>query len=275
MCRLIGYAGPPIALERIVTRPRHSLLKQSQHAHEAKLAVNGDGFGMAWYMPDEAAPGQYRDVLPAWSDGNLPSLCRVIRSGMFLAHVRAGTTGATSRDNCHPFTHGRWSFAHNGQIAGFDGVRRGLEAALPDDLYAKRQGTTDSEVFFLTMLHLGLEDDPLGAAARAIARVETAQGGPAANRFACVMSDGARIIGFRASGDGRAPTLYLSRAELDHGGTALASEPLDGVAQNWIALDEDAAVTITAEGAIFSSLTRAVGSGQDQATSPKKMYPAP
>lgn len=47
MCRLVGYVGPAIALERIVTRPSHSLLRQSQQAHEAKLAVNGDGFGMA------------------------------------------------------------------------------------------------------------------------------------------------------------------------------------------------------------------------------------
>ncbi len=272
MCRLLGYAGPEIPLECIVTRPRHSLLQQSQQAHEAKLAVNGDGFGMAWYTGRDAEPGHYRDVLPAWSDGNLPSLCRVVRSGMFLAHVRAGTTGGTSRANCHPFVQGRWSFAHNGQIAGFDGIRRGMEAALPDDLYARRQGTTDSELLFLTMLANGLDNDPLGAVAATIARVETMQGGGAANRMTCVLSDGARIIGFRHSGDGCAPTLYVSRGPLDHGGRALASEPLDGVAANWLAVEEGGVVTLSAEAALFGRLSLPFAvPAQIQTTSLRKM----
>ncbi|SFJ10754.1 class II glutamine amidotransferase [Jannaschia pohangensis] len=254
MCRLLGYAGPAIALERIITRPSHSLLKQSQHAHEAKLAVNGDGFGMAWYTGQDAEPGLYRDVLPAWSDGNLPSLCRVIRAPLFLAHVRAGTTGGTSRSNCHPFVSGRWSFAHNGQIAGFSELRRALEADLPDHLYALRQGTTDSEILFLTMLDEGLDDDPIGAVARAIARIERMQGGGAPNRITCVLADGSRIIGVRHSGDGHAPTLYVSAGVLDHGGRALASEPLDGCAANWTALPEGGVVILSADAMEISSL---------------------
>ena len=273
MCRLLGYAGPAIPLECIVTRARHSLLQQSQQAHEAKLAVNGDGFGMAWYTGQDGEPGHYRDVLPAWSDGNLPSLCRVVRSPMFLAHVRAGTTGGTSRANCHPFVHGRWSFAHNGQIAGFEGVRRALEAALPDDLYARRQGTTDSELLFLTMLARGLDTDPLAAVTETVAAVEDLQGGDAPNRMTCVLSDGARIIGFRHSGDGHAPTLYVSRGPLDHGGRALASEPLDGVAANWIAVEEGGVVTLSAEASLFGRLppTRPLPRAQVQATSLRKM----
>lgn len=55
MCRLTAYLGPDIPLERIIVLPSHSLLQQSQQANEAKLAVNGDGFGIAWYS-DEIHP---------------------------------------------------------------------------------------------------------------------------------------------------------------------------------------------------------------------------
>jgi len=262
MCRLLGYAGPSIALERIITRPSHSLLKQSQDAHEAKLDVNGDGFGMAWYSGQDVEPGLYRDVLPAWSDGNLPSLCRIIRSPLFLAHVRAGTTGGTSRSNCHPFVSGRWSFAHNGQIAAFQSVRRTLERSLPDRLYDLRQGTTDSELLFLLILDEGLEDDPIGAVSRAISRIEAAQGGAAPNRITCLLSDGARIFGIRHSGDDHAPTLYASAGVLDHGGRALASEPLDGCAANWTPLQEHGVVTLCAETMTFSTLPGRHGRGR-------------
>ena len=143
MCRLAAFTGQPIALEKLVVEPTHSLVEQSQSANEAKLAVNGDGFGIAWYG-DEHAPGQYRDILPAWSNSNLPSICRMIKSHLFLTHVRASTTGGTSWSNCHPFVHENWCFMHNGQISNFGQIRRTLEAKLPDEYYAVRRGTTDS-----------------------------------------------------------------------------------------------------------------------------------
>ena len=98
MCRWAAYRGAPIPLEQIVSAPGHSLIEQSHHATQAKTATNGDGFGIAWYG-EHREPGLYRDVLPAWSDCNLKSLVRQIRSPLFLAHVRASTGGATSRDN--------------------------------------------------------------------------------------------------------------------------------------------------------------------------------
>ncbi|TIV89652.1 MAG: class II glutamine amidotransferase, partial [Mesorhizobium sp.] len=70
--------------------------------------------------------------------------CRQIKSGLFLAHVRASTGGATSRMNCHPFISGRWSFMHNGQIGGFEKIRRALENSLCDAVFDQREGTTDS-----------------------------------------------------------------------------------------------------------------------------------
>lgn len=230
--------GAPCPLEDIVSRPSHSLLEQSQEANEAKLAVNGDGFGIAWY-DGARGPGLYRDVLPAWSDGNLPSLCRMIRSGLFLAHVRAATDGGTSRVNCHPFTHGRWSFMHNGQIGGFARLRRQLEGLLPDDLYAVRAGTTDSELLFLLLLANGLERDAhVAVESVLLLMARMRRPGDAPDRMTCVLSDGTRLLAFRYASDGKCPTLYERRAGegSDDGadwGTALASEPLEGKTAGW------------------------------------------
>ena len=255
MCRLAAWMGETIALEDIVVRPEHSLLTQSMDADEAKLAVNGDGFGFAWY-DDRPEPGLFRDVLPAWSDGNLPNLCRMIRAPLFLAHVRASTSGETSRVNCHPFTYGRWSFMHNGQIGGFQRVRRALEATLPDALYLKRAGSTDSELIFLLLLAEGLETD----ASQAIVRVLSLLDGmrapdDAPTRLTCVMSDGDRLIAFRHASDGKAPTLY-ARTEGRSGrrGQVLASEPLDPALQGWMQVPQDQIGVFQAGKAMFHPL---------------------
>lgn len=84
-----------------------------------------------------------------WSDPNLRSLTRHVKSGLFLAHVRASTGTATSRNNCHPFVHDAWSFMHNGQVGGYDQFRRDADMMIPDSLYPARRGATDSEALFL------------------------------------------------------------------------------------------------------------------------------
>lgn len=228
MCRIAAYVGPAIPLENIVVRPAHSLLDQSQHATEAKLAVNGDGFGISWYG-DDPRPGLYKDVLPAWADDNLTNLCRMVRSPLFMAHVRASTVGETSRSNCHPFTFENWSFCHNGQIPHFPAIRRRMEADLPDHLYDARRGSTDSEMIFLTLLANGLRDDPEAALARTTDQIGT---GDAPVKITCAFSDGAALYGYRYASKGEAPTLYIS-GELDNGGRALASEPLCCTASRW------------------------------------------
>lgn len=245
MCRLAAYLGPEIPLGQIVVEPKHSLLEQSQHATEAKLAVNGDGFGFAWYDLD-AEPGLYRDVLPAWSDGNLPNLCRMVRSRLFLAHVRASTAGETSRQNCHPFAHENWSFMHNGQVPDIHHIRRRLEALLPDEYYDLRRGSTDSELIFLLLQTYGLKDDPSAAIATVINLLagHSCYGtGKDAVRLTCVLSDGSSIYAFRHASDDKCPTLYLKgNAQI---GWTLASEPLDGCADSWTSIEPDVLVRIS------------------------------
>ncbi len=180
MCRWMAYAGEPVFVDELLFRPCHSLIEQSRRAHEAKTGVNADGFGVGWYG-ERAVPGVFRDIMPAWSDENLRALAHQVRTRLFLAHVRASTGSPTSRVNCHPFSGGRWLFVHNGQIGDFARVRRRLEALVPDELYAERQGATDSELVFLLMRANGLERDPVTATRTTLATILAAMKDSGAN----------------------------------------------------------------------------------------------
>ncbi|WP_234853755.1 class II glutamine amidotransferase [Paracoccus everestensis] len=234
MCRWAAYVGQPIFLEDIVSLPDHSLIRQSQGARRCLTPVNADGFGLAWYG-ERPEPGLYRDVMPAWSDPNLHSLVAQVRSGLFMAHVRASTGTATSRNNCHPFVSGRWSFMHNGQFGGYDAFRRDADVMIPDDLYPHRKGATDSEALFLIALGEGLDSDPKGAMERAVARLtdlSMRRGRAPFVRAACAFSDGQRLYAIRHASDDHAPSLFHRWSRIRNG-RAVVSEPLETDENDW------------------------------------------
>jgi glutamine amidotransferase len=246
MCRFLAYSGIPVFLEDFVASPCHSLIHQSLHAEEAKTGTNGDGFGVGWYG-ERPEPGQYREVRPAWSDENLLSIARQVRSHLFFAHVRAATGTATTRANCHPFVHGRHLFMHNGQIGGYGLIRRRLEGLIPDALYGSRVGTTDSEALFLLALaRLGEGEAPgaalAGALGDALALMREA-GVTEPLRCAAALADGDVIHAVRWSSDDKPPTLYLcNRGD----SVVVASEPVDAARDCWQALPCDTLVTVRA-----------------------------
>ncbi|MCP5265067.1 MAG: class II glutamine amidotransferase [Burkholderiaceae bacterium] len=236
MCRWIAYAGKPVRLEDLITRPSRSLVHQSLYARQSNTVTNGDGFGVGWYG-DRDTPGVYREISPAWSDENLQSLCAQLSSGCFFAHVRAATVGGTSRVNCHPFASGRWLFMHNGQIGGFAGIRRRVEAMIPDRFYPERRGATDSEAIFLIALGLIEAHGPIEAVRRALDAVigeMTAAGIHEPLRFSAALSDGAQTHVFRWSSDALAPSVYY-RQGCD--GLAIVSEPIDDNPDGWLGLE--------------------------------------
>lgn len=235
MCRWIAYRGDTIALEHYVTAPAHSLIEQSIRALESTASTNGDGFGLGWYGEHEH-PGLYREVRPAWSDENLHHLCRHIRSHLFFAHVRASTGTPTTRPNCHPFTHGRWMFMHNGQIGDWSLIRRRVEMLIPDAFYGSRVGTTDSEAVFLAVLGAGAEDDPLAATFDTLVRLTElvrASGTRAPLRFTSALTDGHSLYAFRYVFNGNPNTLYWREQA---GSVVMASEPLDAERDCWKAV---------------------------------------
>lgn len=254
MCRFLAYCGPSVPVADLVIKPSHSLIEQSRQSTEAKLATNGDGFGLAWYGADRN-PGRFVDVTPAWSDSNLPDVCRLILSKVFLAHVRASTVGATTRANCHPFTHDRWSFMHNGQIGGFAKMRRALETRLPDDLYLARRGDTDSELLFLLMLAHGLDQDPSKALQQTLLDVEKARSVARVTkptRLSLGFSNGTDLFAFRWASTGVPPTLYTS-TDIVPLGRVIASEPLETGQSGWEMLPANELCRFTQTGVQESS----------------------
>jgi glutamine amidotransferase len=252
MCRWLAYSGEAIYLERLISNPCNSLIKQSLNASESKTSINGDGFGIGWYGT-RSSPGIYREVLPAWSDQNLFSLCQQISSAKFFAHVRASTGTFTSRANCHPFSVENWMFMHNGQISEFDKLRRDLENLIPDEYYTYREGTTDSEVLFLVLFGLGLKEDPIAAVSKLCKLVNDLmqrKNIKGAFRFTASLSDGECIYAFRYSSDSRAPSLYY-RSTFNDTGVVIASEPLDVAEKSWTLVEPSCGIKICSENKVF------------------------
>jgi len=243
MCRWIAYSGKPIFMDEMILAPSNSLVDQSLHAREGKLATNGDGFGVGWYdLKDN--PGLYREVLPAWNDSNLMHLSHQIQAALFFAHVRASTGTATMRTNCHPFAYGRWLFMHNGQIGDYNLCRRPLERLLDDELYNHRSGTTDSELMFLLMIQNGLDADPAKAISATIKQISALSdkcGAKKPFKLTICLSDGKRMYACRHSSAGTAPTLYWRKNETS---IIIASEPLDYDGETWTGISPDSLLII-------------------------------
>jgi glutamine amidotransferase len=245
MCRFLAYSGVPVFLEELIAAPCHSLIHQSLHAAEAKTGTNGDGFGVGWYG-ERLEPGQYREIRPAWSDENLLSIARLVRSPLFFAHVRAATGTATTRANCHPFVYGRYLFMHNGQVGGYARIKRRLESLIPDAFYEARVGTTDSEALFLLALARIAEGEApgealAGALGDALALMQEA-GVKEPLRCAAALADGETLHAVRWASDAKPPTLYLcERGD----SVVIASEPVDAARECWQPLPCSTLVSVT------------------------------
>ncbi len=256
MCRWIAYLGTPVFVEDFVCMPCQSLIAQSRRSHEAHSEMNADGFGLGWYG-ERGTPGVFRDIRPAWSDENLMSLAHQIKSGLFFAHVRASTGTSTTRANCHPFSLGTMMFMHNGQIGGYERLRRRIDALIPDVLYNDRTGTTDSEALFLMMIGDGLADGPQATferAAAVVAQHQQAVGITEAFRCTAAWSDGKTVWAVRYSSDDKPPSLY-TRELPDGSGTLVVSEPLDAARDGWQAVPPQSFVTVTRASVVVTPLT--------------------
>ncbi|MBM6550047.1 class II glutamine amidotransferase [Marinomonas ostreistagni] len=232
MCRWMAYQGYPVYLEQLLFEPEHSLIHQSISARKSEVTVNADGFGLGWYDEREE-PGLYHEILPAWSDANLKSLARHIKSGLFFAHVRASTGTSTSRNNCHPFGYNNWLFMHNGQIGDYEKMRWQIDRWIPEYLYSERRGSTDSEAIFLMMLANGLEQNPTFAVQQTLQQIldlMREKGITEPLRFTSMLSDGKDMWAIRYASDAHAPSLYYKQFDQY---VVVGSEPLDISTSGW------------------------------------------
>ena len=154
MCRLLAYLGTPIVIDKLLYQPKNSLVNQSINAREIEEPLNGDGFGIGWYVPElHKEPVTFVSVHPAWSNRNLRNLAPKIRTECFIAHVRAASVGEVSESNCHPFQYRNLLMMHNGGVENFSRIKRKIREPLSDELYNWIKGQTDSEHLFAYLLN--------------------------------------------------------------------------------------------------------------------------
>lgn len=233
MCRWLAYSGTPVRLSAILLEPSHSLIDQSRNATLSSTTTNGDGFGIGWYGFGET-PGVFHSVEPAWSDRNLTELAAHLVSPLVFAHIRASTGSAVQKTNCHPFRHGSWLWMHNGRIRDFPRIRRDLALSVDPSLFARMEGSTDTELFFYLALSLGLESDPPGAVERAVGLIEKMgreRGIADPVEMTVATTDGRTVWVFRYASDGVSPSLFYSTSlatlRLQHPDVAVLQELSD------------------------------------------------
>lgn len=263
MCRFLCYKGNKVLLADILTKPSHSLIKQSYCAKMREEPLNGDGFGVGWYDSDlDPIPGLFRSVTPAWGNRNLHRIAEKLKSSCIFAHIRAATPGMlVSEINCHPFQYGRFLWMHNGFICEFDKIKRRLRNSLKDPYYHMIEGTTDSEhafAVFLNFLPEGREDYSLQVLTEAL--LSTIQqlniwlkeaGVKGGSNFNFALTDGEQMVITRYAThvDKDPETLYYSygtgfsclgdtcrmidRFE-SHASVIVSSEPLTDEDNDWI-----------------------------------------
>jgi glutamine amidotransferase len=143
MCRLFGFRS-------VIPSQVHRSLLAAENALGVQSNQHPDGWGVAFYI--DGAPHVTRSPSTALGDALFHRLSGVVASETVLAHVRKATQGDKTVFNCHPFQHGRWVFAHNGDIPRFDELRGALLELVDQRLRRFVMGDTDSEVVFFVFL---------------------------------------------------------------------------------------------------------------------------
>lgn len=251
MCRLVGYIGLPIALDKLLYKPEHSLIVQSYQPREMTSGVvNADGFGIGWYHAQkDTNPYSYKNILPIWNDTNLESLSRYVESGCVLGYVRSATAGqAVDLSNCQPFEYDRLLCIHNGRIENFrQTLYRPLRDRLSDVAYQSIKGNTDSEHLFALVLD-ELQTNrsatlDLALHTALLQMDQLAKSHQVAASANMIVSDGKRLIASRFASDKKAPSLYWLRDDPAYPeAVIIASEPLfEG---NWNSFPEQSIVSV-------------------------------
>jgi glutamine amidotransferase len=251
MCRLLGYLGTPISLEKLLYKPEYSLIVQSYQPREMNSGLlNADGFGIGWYHAQrDTNPFTYKSTLPIWNDVNLPQLSRYAESSCVLAYVRSATLGqAVDLSNCQPFDDRKLLCLHNGRVENFrQTIYRPIRDRLGDFAYQAIKGSTDSEHIFALLLDeiqanpsINLEQALSATLDRLDTLAKSHQTRASAN---LLISDGKRLIASRFASDRNSPSLYWLRDDSTFPAAAIiASEPL--FTGDWHSIPEHSIVSV-------------------------------
>lgn len=127
---------------------KHSLHSQSRC--DLTRRDHSDGWGVASYHGDHVR--WHREPEPAYQDERFDAATRQSLSKTIVAHVRRASRGDRRLVNCHPFVHGRWTFAHNGTLTAVDRLRDEMYGEISQRLRKNILGETDSELIFYWLL---------------------------------------------------------------------------------------------------------------------------
>jgi ergothioneine biosynthesis protein EgtC len=247
MCRLLSYLGQPTLLHNLIEKPPHSLVVQSYKPQEMTGGLlNADGFGIGWYdLSRQATPFSYKNILPIWSDINLPHLSRYIESSCILANVRSATPGqAVDLSNCQPFSSGNLLGIHNGYIENFRAsLYRPIRKELEDDYYQAIGGTTDSEHIFALLCH-NLQRSPSANLAAALQTtllqvLDWAQTFGVKVSLNLILSDGKQLVACRCASHSPAPSLYWLQDRGEFPGAIIVASERLFPDEAWIAFPEN------------------------------------
>jgi len=243
MCRLFGFrAARPDAVHPSLITERNSLRWQSRE-HQ-------DGWGIASYVAGSPFPVVAHGLGPAHLDPDFERVSSLVTSHAVLAHVRLASVGGVQAANAHPFTDGRWAFAHNGTLRHYARHQAALEALIDRAQLARVKGTTDTErCFRLFLTHLARGG---GSGASDVARALAAVMGDVAritddeerSSMNFIVTDGETLVATRR----HRSLFFLSRGQQDSGAwdeVIIASEQLFGE-EPWQEVPEEGVVGVDA-----------------------------
>ncbi len=143
MCRLFGlHSNNRTSVKQALLMADNALAVQSQ-AHQ-------DGWGIAYY--NKGVPHIIKSLGCAHQSDGFHKLGQNIQTHTLIAHIRSATQGEISLVNCHPFQHGHWIMAHNGDMPSFNLIREELVSISRPEFLLHTFGNTDSELYFALVL---------------------------------------------------------------------------------------------------------------------------
>jgi len=141
MCRLMGYVSPEQHTVAEIAGPDFAEFTELSTKH-------GDGWGFA-KVNSANDQSLTVEVARAKESSKFAELTRSLESTGGLLHLRWATLNLEINEgNTHPFTHGDFSFIHNGSIK----PPQSLDAYIAAEYLEKLRGATDSERYFYVIL---------------------------------------------------------------------------------------------------------------------------
>ncbi len=146
MCRLFGFRS-------IIQSQVHQSLLDADNALIEQSHKHPDGWGVAYYAA--GAPHVIKSEKSALEDHLFTKVSGIVSSETVIAHIRKATEGKLNVLNTHPFQHGNWTFAHNGNIKNFNEFKDEIKVRIAPGLRRYILGDTDSElIFFFLLTHI-------------------------------------------------------------------------------------------------------------------------